>query len=416
MSGSLDAVFRETHAALVGRLGRVLGAHRLDLAESAVQEAYLRALGEWKSGTPDDPAAWLLRVARNAAVDQLRRERTFGRKEEEVARWLEGGQAGDPHRGAALRGELADDELAMMFVACHPCNTMPSRVALALRTLSGLDVAAIARALYATDDAIEKRLVLARRRVREAGLGFDVPAGAELEARLDDVLCVLYLLFNEAYFSTAGPAVIDELVAAEAVRLTGLLAEHPSTRRPRVLALLAMMLLHSARFPARTGPGGELVLLAEQDRSLWRRDVISRGMELLAASADGDEASAYHFEAAIAAVHATSPSHEQTSWSRIVELYDRLLEVSPSPSAALGRAVAVGHRDGPEAGLTALDALADDARVTGLSAYHAARAESWLRVGDATAAGAAYVVALERARHPSERAHVERRIASLARS
>jgi predicted RNA polymerase sigma factor len=295
MTETLEEIFRRSSPTLVASLTRAVGPSRLELVESVVQEAFLRAMEEWKGRAPNNPAGWLLAVARNLALDDLRRERTFRGKEDRIIQFVEAAST-EAFRApaAALKGELADDQLTMIFVACHPCNSVPSQIALALRTLCALEIPAIARALFSSEDAIEKRLVLARRRIREENVSFELPSQGELGERLDAVLRVLYLLFNEAYWGTSGPDIVQEDVAAEAIRLVAFLAEHPTTRRPRVLALLALMHFHASRFPARIDGDGNLVTLGDQDRSLWNQEHIDHGMRCLAASAEGDDASPYH--------------------------------------------------------------------------------------------------------------------------
>lgn len=412
---SLEDTFRRSSQTLVAVLTRALGPARLDLVESAVQEAFVRAMREWPRGRPDNPEGWLLAVARNLALDQLRRERVFHSKEAEVARFVEltAAEPSATPTSAALRSELADDQLRMIFVACHPCNTLASQIALALRTLCGLDVRAIARALYAGEDAIEKRLVLARRRLREENVSFELPGPDELGARLDAVLRVLYVSFSEAHWLTSGPDLVDEDVAGQAIRLVSFLADHALTRRPRVLALSALMHFHAARFPTRIDDRGYPATLAEQDRARWDHAHIDAGLRALAASAEGEDASPYHFEAAIAALHATSPSLELTDWPAIVGYYDELVARYPSPSARLSRAIAIGHAHGPIVGARELDALAADSALVAMSAFHAARGECLLRADDPASANAAYLRARELATNPVEERYLERRLAAL---
>jgi len=390
----------------VAALTRAFGPAHLDAVEAAVQEAFARALEQWRDGQPDHPTGWLHAVARNLVLDQLRRERVFRDKEPALAQL--GDERSELVAEPALRGELADDQLRMMFVACHPCNTPTSQIALALRTLCGLDVRAIARALYASEDAIEKRLVLARRRLREEHVSFELPPPDDLDARLGAVLRVLYLMFNEAHWLTSGPDLVDEEVAAEAIRLVEFLADHPVTRRAQVHALLALMHFHAARFSARIDDRGYPATLREQDRSRWNRAQIDAGLRALAASATGDDASPYHFEAAIAAIHATSPSVEGTDWARIVAFYDELVARYPSPSARLARAIAIGYRDGVRAGLAALAMLDDDPVLASLSALHAARGDCLLRDGQRDAARDAYTRARELATNAVEERYLER--------
>jgi predicted RNA polymerase sigma factor len=408
----IDDTFRRSSRALVAALTRTLGPPRLDLVESAVQEAFVRAMREWPRERPGNPEGWLLAVARNLALDQLRRERLFQNKEADVAQFVEL-TAVAPSAEPVFDGEFADDQLRMIFVACHPCNTLASQIALALRTLCGLDIRAIARALYAGEDAIEKRLVLARRRLRDENVSFDLPAPAELAARLDAVLRVLYVLFSEALWLTSGPDLVDDDVAADATQLVAFLADHPLTKRPRVVALLALMHFHAARFPARIDDRGYPAPLGEQDRTRWDRSRIDAGLRALADSADGDNASPYHFEAAIAAVHATSPSLEHTDWARIVGYYDELVSQYPSPSARLSRAIAISYHRGALAGIHELDALADDAALVGMSAFHAARGECLSRAQQQAGARTAYMRARELATNQVEERYLERRLDAL---
>ncbi len=405
MSETLAEIFRRSNTTVVASLTRTVGPARLDLVESVVQEAFLRAVEEWGNGIPNNPAGWLVTVARNLALDHLRRERTFRMKEEGISHFVETGAASSSEvPGGALKGELADDQLRMIFVACHPCNSVPSQIALALRTLCALEIPAIARAMFASEDAIGKRLVLARRRIREADVSFELPTPDELAERLEVVLRVLYLLFNEAYWGTSGPDVVSEEVAIEVIGLVAFLAAHEVTRRPRVFALLALMHFHVSRFPARTDAAGNPLMLADQDRALWNRSHIDRGLQCLAASAEGDDASAYHYEAAIAAVHATSASHEATDWSRIVAFYEHLVVVSHSPGARLSWAIALGFRDGPARCLAELAEFEDDALLSELAPFHAARGDAHARLGDLTNA----LTAFQRAREASTNAHEHR--------
>jgi RNA polymerase sigma-70 factor (ECF subfamily) len=411
---SVEEVFRRSRPVLVASLARVFGPGRLDLVEAVVQDAFVRALTEWRAGPPANAEGWIHQVAKNLAFDVVRRERLFSAKEDELACALGDGLTREPADEARLRTELADDQIAMIFVACHPCNTVPSQVVLALRTLCGLDVPAIARATFASEDAVEKRLVLARRRLRDERVSLELPRTGELGARLDAVLHVLYLMFNEAYWTTDGPELVKEEVAAEAIRLVSLLAEHPITAQSRVFALLALMYFHASRFPARVDADGTPLPLPEQDRARWSQSAIDAGLRALGASAAGEAASSYHFEAAIAAVHATSPSYEGTDWARIVSLYDQLVTVNASPTAHLGRAGAIAFRDRPADGLCEIAALGvAEPEVVDLPSYHAARAEFLARLGKRDEALAALAAALERITNEHERRYLERRAARL---
>ena len=392
MRDLLDRLYREHAGGLHARLARLCGPGRLELVEAAVHDAFASALTAWSSGAPDNPPAWLYTAARNRALDVLRRETRF--PSDEVT-----DQPADPPE-PRLAGELPDDLLAMMFVACHPALPLESQVALTLRTLCGLEVPAIAGALLQTEAAVEKRLVRARQELREAGVAFEVDVG-----RLDAVLAVLYVLFAEGY------ARAD--LCADAIRLAELLAAHPATSAPRVHALCALFHLQASRLAARVADG-HLVALADQDRARWDRVAIGRGLAHLAASSRGDELTAYHLEAGIAACHATAPTFAATDWRRIVGYYDRLLALGGSPVVAVNRAIAIGFADGADAGLAALKQLAREPRRAGSPLVDAATADLRARSGDTTRARAAYRRAIELATTDAERRFLERRLSELA--
>ncbi len=360
--------FRHEGARLVAVLAGQFGVHRLQLAEDAVQEALVRALQTWPyRGVPENPAAWLTQAAKNFALDHLRREQRFQEKQsgiaQEHARWLPA-----PAQPAE---EIDDDRLRMMFVCFHPRLSAESQTALALRTLCGFSAAEIATAFLTTEAAIEKRLVRARQRIRELALPFAVPDARELPARLDGVLGTLYLLFNEGYKASSGDRLVRAELCHEAIRLALLLAANPATRQPRTHALLALMLLNAARLPARTDDAGNLLRLREQNRAAWNPAMIQRGIHHLGLAATGDALSEYHLQAAIAACHSTAADDAATDWPRILALYDRLVEMTGSPIAALNRAVAVARVNGPAAGIAAVAAIQNRRH---LDSYHLAHA------------------------------------------
>ena len=336
----VENLFRREWGKMVATLTRIFGIERLELAQDVVQEALVRALQTWPYyGVPENPSAWIMRVSRNLALDQVRRETRFRNKETDIAGFLEQQSPGD----LAFSNEINDDGLRMMFVCCHPQVPREAQVALALRTLCGFSVAEIASAFLTTETAIAKRLTRAKQRIRVARIAFEIPAGEELTARLNGVLQTLYLLFNEGYKASVGQRLIREELCFEAIRLTELLAAHAAGNRPRSHALLALMFLNAARLPARTDAEGNILRLKEQNRSRWDKPMIARGMFHLAQSASGLEISEYHLQAGIAACHCAAGSFEDTDWPQILSLYDRLVELDDSPVVALNRAVAVAN-------------------------------------------------------------------------
>ena len=356
----VEHLFRHEAGKMVSTLARIFGIEHLSLAEDVVQEALARALQTWPYyGIPENPSAWIMRVSRNLALDVVRREKVFREKEVEIAGLIEErGPATD--ESAVADKDLADDRLRMMFVCCHPVVPQEAQVALALKTICGFGVTEISRAFLTTEAAIAKRLTRAKQKIREAGITFEIPAGEELSRRLDAVLQTLYLLFNEGHKASTGEKLVREELCHEAIRMAGLLAAHPAGNRPRTHALLAMMLLISARLPTRVDAAGNLLRLQDQDRSRWDQKLVSRGMFHLAQSAVGDEITEYHLQAGIAACHCAASSYKSTDWRQILALYDQLIERDNSPVVALNRAVALAEVHGPQAGLDALDSVRKD--------------------------------------------------------
>lgn len=399
-----------------------------DLAEDALQDAVTRALTAWpRLGIPGNPGAWLTTAARNAAVDALRRtaaERTAAGKaaveaivdlEEERARSM--GSTTDETRDEPAGGVLDDDRLRLIYTCCHPALSLEARVALTLRTVVGLEVGEIARAFLVAEPAMQKRLVRARARIREAGIPYRVPGPERLPERTEGVLTVLYLLFTEGY--SGGTDFVRVSLADEAIRLAGLVASllSDSPLLPEVLGLLALMQFQHSRRAARLDADGDLVLMEDQDRRLWDAALIGAGVATLTASESARRrfdgvAGPYRLQAEIAKHHATAPSAESTDFERISELYARLARVSPSPVIELNRAVAVAGARGPEAGLVVLDAI-DDARLAGYHLFHATRADLLRRAGHESEALTHYARALELAPSDPERRFLTRRIATL---
>jgi len=359
-------------------------------------------------GVPQNPAAWIMRASRNLALDVVRREKTFRDKEPEIIRLLDEEHAAEP--AAFSEHDIADDRLRLMFVCCHPQIPPDAQVALALKTLCGFSPAEIAAAFLSTEAAIAKPLVRAKQKIAEAKIAFEIPAGEELARRLDGVLQSLYLLFNEGYKASTGDRLVREDICHEAIRLTELLARHPAGNQPKTHALLALMLLNTARLAARLDDDGNLLRLREQDRSRWDSSLIARGMFHLTHSAAGDEISAYHLQAGIAACHCAAPDYESTDWPKILALYDGLQSVDDSPIVALNRAVALAQVQGAAAGIEAVTAISKRSSLESYYLLHAVLGEFEAQLNRLPRAAAHFRRALELAELKSERVFLEKQL------
>lgn len=403
---TIDAVYRKESRRIFATLVRVLG--DFDLAEEALHDAFRAALEQWRrDGVPENPRAWLVSAGRFKAIDRLRRLTRFDALEER----REQIEALAADAGIADDEAVEDDRLRLIFTCCHPALSSDAQVALTLREVCGLTTEEIASAFLTNAPTLAQRIVRAKAKIRDAKIPYETPAAEDLPDRLDDVLRVIYLVFNEGYSASAGESVTRHDLSGEAIRLGRLLVE--LLHQPEAVGLLALMLLHDSRRAARATADGDLVLLEDQDRSLWNRAFIAEGIALAQQALAVPEIGTYTLQAAIAAVHAGAPDASATDWARIVAFYDLLLQAQPSPVVELNRAVAVAMRDGPAAGLALVDCLLGGEALREYGLAHAARADLCRRLGRIGEARDAYANALALTRQAPERRFLERRLAEL---
>jgi RNA polymerase sigma factor (sigma-70 family) len=407
-----EHLFRHEAGKLVSVLTGIFGLDRLQMAEDVVQEALVRALQTWPyHGIPDNPPAWLMQTAKRLALDLIRREKVFLHKQPEIVASIEHRLA-EPGSGEApmFDDEIKDGRLRLMFACCHPLLPQEAQTALALKTLCGFSAREIAKAYLSTEAAVAKRLTRARQSIQQQNIPFEIPSGAELSTRLDGVLQILYLLFNEGYKASSGESLVRIELCREAIRLAASLAEHPASSQPRTHALLALMLLNAARLPGRTDPEGNILRLQEQDRSAWDRSLIGLGIHHLARAAVGDECSDYHFQAGIAACHCIAPDYQSTNWPAILAHYDRWMEISDSPVVALNRAIAVANVDGPAAGIRAVEAIPNRRQLDTYYLTYAVLGEFEAQLQRLPSAAAHFRKALQLAELKSEQCFLSKRL------
>ncbi len=404
----LGMIYQTESRRVFATLVRLLG--DFDLAEEALHDAFASAMKQWpKEGIPNHPRAWLVSAGRFQAIDTLRRRARFDASLTDIAERLD---QNSRNSAPALRDDIEDDRLRLIFTCCHPAISPDAQVALTLREVCDLTTEAIASAFLTTPSTLAQRIVRAKAKIRDAGIPFDVPATEDLPERIDSVLQVIYLVFNEGYSASSGKSLTRPDLSSEAIRLGRLLVELlPDTE---AIGLLALMLLHESRRTARTTPTGELILLDEQDRSLWNQQQIAEGKTLVARAFSSGQVGPYTVQAAISAVHSDAPTAAATNWGEIVDLYDLLARATPSPVVELNRAVAIAMRDGPAVGLSLIESILASGNLSGYHLAHAARADMHRRLGQTAAARKAYQQALTLAQQEPERRFLEQRLAELA--
>ena len=413
VSKTIETLYRTESGRVLATLVRLLG--DLDLAEESMHEAFAAALESWTlTGIPEKPRPWLISTARFKAIDAMRRRARFDGVQIDLVAHMEA-LSGKGEIGEEEGGEIEDDRLRLIFTCCHPALPPEGQVALTLREVCGLTTEEIARAFLVTPATLAQRIVRAKTKIRETAIPYEVPAPEELPERLDAVLRVIYLVFNEGYSAAAGAEVTRGELTGEAIRLGRLLTGlQPSPEpEPEVIGLLALMLLQESRRAARTSKKGELILLDNQDRSLWNREQIAEGVALVEKALKSRRFGAYTLQAAIAAVHAEAESVAATDWRQIVALYNQLVRIQPSPVVHLNRAVAIAMRDGPEAGLKHIDAVLEQGELANYYLAHSARADMCRRLGRTEEARASYEKALALTQQEPERQFLQERIRQL---
>jgi RNA polymerase sigma factor (sigma-70 family) len=409
----IDRLFRHEYGKLVAVLTRLFGTENLDLAEDVVQDSLVEAMKDWPyKGVPGNPTAWLYKVAKNKALNILNREKYKRKYSSDVAHHLQSSWTAAPALDYLFSDhEIKDDQLRMIFICCHPSLSKDSQIALTLKTLCGFSMAEIAHAFFTTEDTINKRLVRARQKIREASLRFEVPAREEMHKRVDAVLETIYLVFNEGYSASTGDMIIRFELCEEAIRLAELLVASPAiANKSLVYALLALMLLNAARFNARLDHEGNIVTLAEQDRSLWDNDLMQKGFTYFEKSTEDNVVSVYHILATISGYHCSAPDFRSTDWKGILTMYDHLLTLDPSSLVKLNRSIAVSKVEGPGKAIEVLNAVRNDASFSSYHLLYSTEAEFYMELGDFKKAGESLLKAIEYSPLKAEKDLLQRKL------
>jgi RNA polymerase sigma-70 factor (ECF subfamily) len=394
----VDNLFRHDSGRLVAVLTRIFGTENLDLAEDVIQDSLVEAMNQWSyQGVPENPSGWLFTVAKNKALNIIKRERNKRKYSSDVAHFLESEWTVQPALNHIFsQPQILDDQLRMMFTCCHPAISSDSQVALTLKTLCGFSIPEIAKAFLTTEENINKRLVRARQKIREDKIPFEIPEGSGLDTRLDAVIETIYLLFNEGYSASTGKDLIRLELCEEAIRLAEIITEHEAIlNKSNVYAALALMYLNACRFKARTNDKGELLTMAEQDRSRWDRSLMKKGFYCLEKSTNQKTLSIYHILAAISAYHCSAPDFASTDWKNILSLYDKLIYIDDSPVVFLNRAIALAKVSGAVAGLKELEKIEDNSAMIGYHLFHSTRGEFYMDLNDFANATASFEQAIQ---------------------
>ena len=415
IEATVDHLFRRESGKLVAVLTGIFGPHNLQMAEDVVQDTLIKAMDSWKyRGIPDNPSAWLFRVAKNQALDIIRKQKTRQQYEKSISTLLNSEYTlGHLVNELMNKQDISDDQLRMMFTCCHPSLPVESQVALILKTLCGFSVGEIAKAFITNTDTIEKRLYRAKQQFREQKIEFLIPDLLQTGSRLDNVLTAIYLLFNEGYNSTLNEDLIRKDLLNEAIRLAQLLVKHPNTRDPKVYALLSLMYFTNARTDARQDKDGNILLLKDQDRRLWNRDFIKIAIDYLEDSSTADDISIYHLQAGIAREHMLSTSYDRTNWNNILHLYDLHYAINPSPVVALNRAIVVAELYGPKAGIEAIEIIPEKYALEKYYLLPATLGEFYKKLDDPLKAKTYYQEAIELTQSVAEKNLLQKKISDL---